>query len=152
MQYEKTNNNPLLKYLSKEQLTELAEVERKETYKNGEHIIRFGARDRDVFVIKKGAVGIWIESGGNEVEVAQTGEGNITGEVNFIIPVRRSASLRAINRITVLRYPYLEMIQLLKNQPEIAARIFAAINDSIAAKNLKTIRGLSEKIKSVPNK
>ena len=67
-------------------------------YKPGETIIKGGDYGISIYMIVKGKVEIFIESGQEEIRLATIGPGEIIGEMIFLTgtQARRSASVRAI--------------------------------------------------------
>jgi|APSaa5957512622_1039677.scaffolds.fasta_scaffold113839_2 CRP-like cAMP-binding protein len=140
MIYELKNNDPLLKYLERTEETKLEQIQMIEKYKNNDIIITLGDRNRDILIIYKGNTSVLIlNEAGEEFKVAEIPAGEIIGEQNFVIPVRRTANVRAVDDVMVCRYPYNRLTNLLRNEPLIAAKIFAAVNDAIADRITKTI-------------
>ncbi len=138
--YKQLNHDPLHKYLKKDEIEKIEEITKTEIYNDQESIIVLGNRNRDLMKIIKGVCVVSIVNGeGKEIRVAELSEGEIIGDQNFIIPVRRSANVRAQNKVMIMRYPYPEMINLLRKEPEIAGKVFAAINDSLSEKLVRTI-------------
>lgn len=138
--YQQQNQNPLLKYLDQNEMDKIAPIINTEKYKNGELIILLGDRNRDILIINKGSAAILIlDENGEEKQVAELPEGEIIGDQNFVIPVRRTANVKAVGEVEVSRFPYNDTIELLRKETLIASKIFAAINDSVAEKMMRTM-------------
>ena len=147
--YRQLNTNPLLKYLNDDELQKIAEIKQSESYKHNDLIFLLGDRNRDIMIIKRGTVAVLIiNENGEEVNVATLPEGEIVGELNFVIPVRRSADVKAIQDVEICRFPYYKLTELLKNEPVVASKIFTAINNSLAEKMMRTINKYIEKNQS----
>ena len=80
-----------------------------------------------------------LDENGEEKQVAELPEGEIIGDQNFVIPVRRTANVKAVGEVEVSRFPYNDTIELLRKETLIASKIFAAINDSVAEKMMRTM-------------
>ncbi len=144
--YKLMSINPLLKYLNEDELQKIAKIKQKEQYHHNEVIILFGDRNRDIMIINKGIAAVLIiNDDGEEIHVASPAEGEIIGELNFVIPVRRSANIKAIQNVEICRFPYDELMELLRKETIIASKIFTAINDSLAEKMMRTINDYIEK-------
>lgn len=144
--YKQLNHDPINKYLKNDEIEKIEKITKREIYNDQESIIALGNRNRDLIKIIKGVCVVSIvNSEGKEIIVAELPEGEIVGDQNFIIPVRRSANVRARNKVVIMRYPYLEMIDLLRKEPEISTKVFAAINDSLSEKLVRTIEKYLEK-------
>lgn len=143
MIYTETNSHPLLRFLDKEEILALKKTSRTHDFIAHEVIIRVNDRNRDMISIDEGSVSIQIESiEGKVIEVDRIHDGNLIGEMNFVIPTRRTANVVAITEIEATIYPYKELTDLLKAEPIIAAKIFAAINHSLVDKYLSTAKRL----------
>ncbi len=144
--YQQQNLNPLLKYLDKNEMNKVAPFIKTEKYQDGDLIISLGDRNRDILIINKGLAAILIlDENVVEKKVTELPEGEIIGDQNFVIPVRRSANVKAVGEVDVSRFPYDEMIELLREETLIASKIFSAINDSLAEKMMRTMEKYLEK-------
>ncbi|MCK4312015.1 MAG: cyclic nucleotide-binding domain-containing protein [Candidatus Cloacimonetes bacterium] len=144
--YQQQNLNPLLKYLDKNEMNKVAPFIKTEKYQDGDLIISLGDRNRDILIINKGLAAILIlDENVVEKKVTELPEGEIIGDQNFVIPVRRSANVKAVGEVDVSRFPYDEMIELLREETLIASKIFSAINDSLAEKMTRTMKKYLEK-------
>ncbi|MCD4819284.1 MAG: cyclic nucleotide-binding domain-containing protein [Candidatus Cloacimonetes bacterium] len=144
--YRQLNTNPLFKYLNEDELKKIAEIEQSESYKDNDPIFSLGDRNRDIMIIQKGTVAVLIiNENGEEVNVASLPEREIIGELNFVIPVRRSANVKAIQNVEICRLPYDKFTELLKSELVVASKIFTAINNSLAEKLMRTINRYIEK-------
>ena len=144
--YQQQNLNPLLKYLAQNEMDKIAPIIKTEKYQDGALIILLGDRNRDILIIEQGSAAIIIlNENGDEKQVAELPQGEIIGDQNFVIPVRRTANVKAVGEVEVSRFPYNEMTELLRKETLIASKIFAAINDSIAEKMMRTMEKYLEK-------
>ncbi|MEM7424718.1 MAG: redoxin domain-containing protein [Pseudomonadota bacterium] len=72
-------------------------------YEAGDVIIHQGGVSDQFFILVSGEVSvIHRRSGGDEVELAQLGEGDVFGEVGILTETRRTADIRANTPVTVL--------------------------------------------------
>lgn len=140
MLYKKLNNDPLLCYLNDEEIKEISSIRSTEKYQKGELIFNVNDRNRDIFIIKSGLIGVQVQ----QKIIAQLREGDIIGEVNFVLPVRRTASCLAIEETLLYRFVYHDVIEFIKNKPGISSKLFAAINSSLEKKLNNTIKGLDK--------
>ncbi len=139
--FKKQNDIQMYKYLTKEEIEVLNSNHVEEKYLKDEIIIEYGERNRDVYFVAKGSVSVWIPEEGDEMrKITSLPPGTMIGENNFVMPVRRSATIKAESEETLIfRYSYLKLQKLLLDNPIIAAKFFAAINDSISEKYINTI-------------
>lgn len=141
MNLEHLNDHPLLRYLTEEEISLVRSACIKKIYEPGDILIDLGQRNRDIISLDEGSVSIQIETlGGMLTEVAQTHQGNVIGEMNFVIPTRRTANVIALTKVRTTIFPYQELTQLLSRQNTIAYKIFAAINLSLAEKYITMLQ------------
>lgn len=133
------NDNELLKYLDNDELAKVNEIKEKVIIQSGKYIIQEKDRNRDIFVIQKGRASVcYLDSKGNEKVITELYEGEAIGEINFIIPLGRTAYIKAVETVKLFRYPYQDLIELLKNDMTLAAKIFASLNDMLAKRIVRT--------------
>ena len=133
------NDNELLKYLNTKEVKQVEKIAKTELYKSGSFILEEGDKNRDIFVIKKGSVSIcFVDQENNEKRVTSLFTGETFGEINFIIPVQRTAYVKALEDVEITRFPYYELLQFLKDDVSICAKICASLNDSLAKRVVRT--------------
>ena len=139
--FSKQNDIQMYKYLSEEEIKILNSNHIEEKYVSGETIIEYGERNRDVYFVAEGTVSVWIPDEFDKMKkIVSLPSGTMIGENNFVMPVRRSATIKADSEETLIfRYSYHKLQKLLLENPVIAAKFFAAINDSICEKYINTI-------------
>jgi len=129
------NDHPLLRYLDETEIRMLESVCHKETFEPNTELIHTNQRNRDIICLEEGTVSIQIESlDGTVRELTQIHACNMIGEMNFVIPTRRTANVVAVTHIKASIYPYQELTRLLAEHDIIACKIFAAINLSLMEK------------------
>jgi len=146
MENDIVRNNKLLADFTDEEIHIINEVIKIENYSNTEPIIVLGERNRDILTIVSGQVSVWYFINEKHVEVAKLAEGTIIGDMNFIIPTRRTANVSAIDEVKIIRFPYKEMLTLLLEHSSIANKFFAAINVGMCAKTNETIDKYKKKM------
>ena len=72
-------------------------------------------------------------------QVSELGSGSLIGEMNFVIPSRRTADVVAVTPTRITVFPYLGLTELLKGHPVLAAKIFQAINEALVTKYLNML-------------
>ncbi|MDD2227972.1 MAG: cyclic nucleotide-binding domain-containing protein [Candidatus Cloacimonetes bacterium] len=126
---QKHNAHPLYCYLDDDEITLLKSVTVSQSYAAEETIIQAGNRSRDIICVEKGKVSIRIDGeDGKLLEVARIDEGNLIGEMNFVIPTRRTANVIALSKVQADIFPFQELCELLKTEPTLAYKVFAALN------------------------
>jgi len=88
------------------------------------------------------------DSNGTEKEIIKLYEKQTIGEINFIFPLGRTAYIKAVGNVELFRYPYQDLINLLKTDMTIAAKIFAALNDMLTKKMIRTTQKMEGHIKA----
>ncbi len=141
------NDDELLKYLDDDEIARFDEIKEKVVFQKGEYILREGGKNRDIYVIHKGhALVCYLDEQGKEIVIAELYEGEAIGEINFIMPVRRTANIKALETVELFRYPYQKMIDLLRSDMVIAAKIFASLNDLLAKRIVRTTQKIEGNI------
>lgn len=136
----KLNSHPLYCFLLPEEISLLKAVGKSVTFVAHEKLISIGERTRDIICLEEGTVSVQVEDiDGGVHEVARIHEGNLVGEMNFIVPTRRTANVVALTEVDTLVYPYHELCNLLENNPGLAAKVFAALNLQLIDKYLGMI-------------
>jgi len=135
--FARTNDDDLLKYLNEEERICIAPASEIMTFQPGEVIVTAGDRNRDLFIIRKGSASV-VLSGDHEKMVFELIERDLIGEINFVLPVRRSATVKALTDLVVIRYDYNKTMAFLNDNLVMAAKVFAALNDILAGKLIKT--------------
>jgi CRP-like cAMP-binding protein len=127
--------HPLYRYLSVEETSRLQAIAKKQNYKANDTLISIGNRSRDIICIQSGNVSVRIvDSEGNPVEVANLNQGSLIGEMNFIIPTRRTANVVALSDVEAEILPYNQLCDLLRAEPLLASKVFAALNLQLSEK------------------
>ncbi|HPY96647.1 MAG TPA: cyclic nucleotide-binding domain-containing protein [Candidatus Cloacimonadota bacterium] len=136
--------NKLYDSLTTEQISVLQATEQTKQHAINDIIISIGDRNRDMMVIESGEVSIiTIDNSGNELIIATLAQGDIIGEMNFVIPLRRTATIKAKTPTTIISYPYNELCQLIQKEPLLGARLLKTINKLLSEKLYKTLLQLS---------
>ncbi len=97
-------------------------------YQPQELIIKEGERDRSLIIIENGIVEVVIHIDSQRKAVATLNSGDIIGELNFTIPLHRSADVRAVELTETLIFNYHELCKLLESDDSLAVKFFQAIN------------------------
>ena len=134
---DKLNDHPLYCYLNPEEKKLLKAAISSQTFVAHEKLITIGQRDREVICLEEGSVSVQVEDFDGAVhEVARIHEGSLVGEMNFIIPTRRTANVVALTEIEADVFSYEKLCALLKEQPVLAYKVFAALNMQLRNKYL----------------
>ena len=99
-----------------------------EEYMDGDVIIQEGNRDRDFFRLVRGKVAV-LRSGKKIAEITEPGE--YFGEMATILDVSRTATVVAMGRCSIKRFPGDKLWEIIEKYPDIAAPIFQTISDRL---------------------
>jgi CRP-like cAMP-binding protein len=132
--------HPLLRFLDPDDLKLLGGIVIEQDLPPGRTIIRINDRNRDIICLNEGTVAVRVEAGADGTrELTQINAPNLIGEINFIIPTRRTANVVALTPINVSIYPYLSLNVILRKNPRLAYKLFAALNQTLVQKYLYTL-------------
>jgi CRP-like cAMP-binding protein len=92
-------------------------------YQDGEVIIRQGDVGECMYVIQDGRVEVVIEENGNEVVLAERGEGDFFGEMAIFDRDVRSATIRAKGEVRALTVDKKNFLRRIHKDPSLAFRI-----------------------------
>lgn len=100
-------------------------------YQDGEVIIRQGDVGDCMYVIQEGQVEVVIEENGNEVVLAQRGEGEFFGEMAIFDRDVRSATIRAKGQVRALTVDKKNFLRRIHKDPTMAFRIVETMSHRI---------------------
>lgn len=134
---DKLSEHPLYCYLNPQEKELLKQAMHKKTFIAHEKIITIGNRNRDIICLEEGSVSVQVEDIDGAIhEVARIHKGSLVGEMNFIIPTRRTANVVALTEVEADLISYDKLSALLKEYPSLAYKIFAALNIQLRDKYL----------------
>ncbi len=137
------NDDDLLKYLDIDEIEKIKSFRKIVEFKDNEIFFSSGEKGREIYLVVEGLLEIFdTNSKGKEIVIDAFFEGEIIGEVNFVIPIKRHFSARAKGKTKVICYPYKPLADLMRKDEKIAAKINAAINDSVVDKNIRITQKL----------
>jgi signal transduction histidine kinase len=93
----------------------------------GELLIREGDPGDAMYAIVSGELAVTKQSGGSEVQLARVGSGTIQGEMSAIEGRPRSASVRAVSEVDVLKIPREALLEVFSVAPESALSILQTV-------------------------
>ncbi|MCD4650449.1 MAG: cyclic nucleotide-binding domain-containing protein [Candidatus Cloacimonetes bacterium] len=134
--YVRTNDNDLLKYLSSQELDKVRTIEEKLELHPGQHLIMPDILTRDIYVITEGVVELWTPDCKQQpVVIAVRYEGELIGHLSYITKLPPVLTATAKGLVKAIKYSEEKLAQLMKN-PNISAKIEAALNDSLAEQQI----------------
>jgi CRP-like cAMP-binding protein len=123
---------PLFIGLSRQQVDSLIALGEREFYVKDDVLFNEGTKERDLFLILQGRAAITMSNHSNEVVgVAEAGVGETLGEVSMLIDAPHSASVIAMEPMEVLRFSRRTLAALMANDPELAARLWHRLAQSL---------------------
>jgi signal transduction histidine kinase len=114
---------PLFAHLPPDDLARLADMAEPMSLAPGDLLIREGDPGDAMYVVISGELDVTKRSGGVDVQLAREGAGSIQGEMSAIEGRPRSASVRAITQVDVLRIPREALLTVFAAEPEAAFAI-----------------------------
>jgi CRP/FNR family cyclic AMP-dependent transcriptional regulator len=127
---------PLFTDLPKDQLTSLAKMLERRTYRKGQVILRQGEPGESLFVIVSGQVRIYtLSTEGHEVSVSICDPGDFFGEMALLSGQPRSANVEAMQRTEVLVLYRPAFRQYLLSNPQTAVRLIEVLSERLRRTN-----------------
>ncbi len=118
---------PLFAQLPDEDLSRLAAMAQSMTLAPGDLLIREGDPGDALYVVVAGELDVTKRSGGVEIPLNRVGPGTIQGEMSAIEGRPRSASVRAVTGVEVLRIPREALLGVFTAAPESAFAILRVV-------------------------
>ena len=120
--------------LRKKELKEVATSCREGTYSPGSVLISQGEKGLGLFILTKGTVRITRANnpGGSEEVLGTAGVGDVIGEMALLDDMPRSATVTAVDDVTVLVLPFWEfritMRRILRSDPDVGLDLLAVLS------------------------
>jgi hypothetical protein len=112
---------PVFASLTKTELFALGKYFTEITVAPGEQFIMQGEEDPSMYVIGSGLVEVYrVDNAGNEIHIANVGEGEPIGEMGYFSGGRRTACVRAIEPTLLLKASYEDLTHYFENVPRVA--------------------------------
>jgi CRP/FNR family transcriptional regulator, dissimilatory nitrate respiration regulator len=136
--YVRTQDSDLLKYLDESESARVSALAYAEEFADGAALLASGSRKRDLLEITFGRVVLWETTpSGKRLEIDICEAGELLGEVSFVIPAAQPLNASAIGTVRVLRYPGSALWKLMEEDPNLAAKLSAALNDSLCRRHVR---------------
>jgi len=114
-------------------------------YHGGERIIQSGSREKRMYIILEGSVSISLSDGNNVIKVAEMHKGDFFGEISLFNNTPRSATVTAIDSVSVAYIDSLEELQaFLVRNPVFAAKMGNILAQRLAKTDEILIGKISE--------
>ena len=135
--------------LSEEDLTAIAEVSVSRRYEAGEVVFREGDGGDTCYIVRSGlARAVRQHSDGRSITLAHFGAGDIFGELAMFDEEPRSATVDVIDEVEVVAIPGRDMQRLMREHPEIAVKLNAALAQRLRATNERLARQSFQTVQS----
>jgi CRP-like cAMP-binding protein len=119
---------PVFAALAEDDLTRVAEVAVPRRFDAGETVFREGDESNTCYVVRSGmARAVREHSDGRSITLANFGPGDIFGELAMFDNERRSATVEAVAPTEVIAILGGDMRRLLREHPDIAVKLLAAL-------------------------
>jgi CRP/FNR family transcriptional regulator len=127
--------------LDQRQLEQVAQVAVPRSYERGQVIFREGDSGDTCFVVRSGSVGVMREhQDGRVIALAELRPGAIFGELAMFGGETRSATVETLEATTAVALLGGDMRRLLKQHPDIAVRMLAALADRLRRANERLLQ------------
>jgi len=94
-----------------------------EEFSKGAKIIEQGSLERSMYLLIKGEVEVIYHGKDKDVTVTKMKPGDVFGEIAFVNEIRRTADVRAVSAVTVVKFDYERLKSDLRYFPGIVARL-----------------------------
>jgi CRP-like cAMP-binding protein len=112
---------PIFASLAKSDLAALSKHFREVSVSPDEQFIMQGEEDPSIYIIASGLVAVFrIDNAGNEIHIANVGEGEPIGEMGYFSGGKRTACVRAIEPTQLLKADYHNLTEYFTNVPRVA--------------------------------
>ena len=139
----------LFSELSEEDLTAIAEVSLTRRYQAGEVIFREGDGGDTCYIVRSGiARAARQHSDGRSITLSHFDTGDIFGELAMFDEEPRSATVDVIEEVELMAIPGRDMQRLLREHPEIAVKLIAALAQRLRATNERLARQSFQTVQS----
>ena len=131
--------------LRKKELQEVATYCREGTYSPGSVLISQGEKGLGLFIISKGTVRITRKNSpdGAEEVLATAGVGDVIGEMALLDDLPRSATVTAVDEVTVLLLPLWEfrriLRRILRSDPDVGLDLLAVLSRRLRKAEQRTL-------------
>jgi CRP/FNR family transcriptional regulator, cyclic AMP receptor protein len=135
--------------LSEEDLAAIADVSISRRFGAGEVVFREGDGGDTCYIVRSGlARAVRQHSDGRSITLAHFGDGDIFGELAMFDEEPRSATVDVIDEVEVVAIPGRDMQRLMREHPEIAVKLNAALAQRLRATNERLSRQSFQTVQS----
>jgi voltage-gated potassium channel len=121
---------PLFADLKATDIAHIMQLLRAERFDRGEVVVRRGEVAHSMYFVASGEVQIDIAAA-SKVEPVRLGPGQFFGEIAALKRTRRSATVRALSRVSLLALDVADLRALMLREPAIARRVLAVARERV---------------------
>ncbi|MDH4227062.1 MAG: cyclic nucleotide-binding domain-containing protein [Deltaproteobacteria bacterium] len=100
-------------------------------FHNGDYVCKQGEKGDEMFLIKSGHVGVWIQEGSNKKTLGELSEGDFIGEIALATSKPRIANVTAIGEVEVLTFTRNILKSMLETYPAIRTAFEGLIKERV---------------------
>lgn len=139
---------PVFSTLADDELAQVAEVAVPRRFEAGETVFREGDESSTCYIVRAGSArAVREHSDGRSLTLAQFSPGDIFGELAMFDDERRSATVETLEETEVVAIVAADMRRLLREHPDIAVKLLAALgkrlretNERLARQSFQTVQ------------
>jgi hypothetical protein len=120
---EVLDRSPLFRDMSNYQRRKAILISELHEFEAGELLVEQGTVGRDMYLIMSGEVQVVRKDGSVSQTLASLKAGEVFGEIGYIRETERTADVRALSKVSALRFDYQRMRKDLKFFPNIVAKM-----------------------------
>jgi CRP-like cAMP-binding protein len=128
---------PLFRSVDPSRLRLIAMVAELRRFEDGEDIIVQGGEPDAVFVVLEGRSQVLLEAEGTVRELEEIGQHGVIGEMGVLNDQPRSATVRAIGSVRTLRIARDDMLDLLRNYPDLSLEMLRLLANRLRSSGLR---------------
>jgi diguanylate cyclase (GGDEF)-like protein len=118
---------PLFREIGHADLERIAAITHTESHTTGKEVVRIGDAGHSLYVVLEGTVVVVYPSRSADVELARLGAGEFFGEMAILNEKPRSATVRAVGDVKLLRLEKEDFTRAVADHPQLALAIMASL-------------------------
>ena len=120
---ELLRNISLFSKIDPSKLKLLAFASERVTFDGGQELFHQGDHADTAYIIIEGTADVAVDTPGGEITVAQLAKNDIVGEIGILCDVPRTATVRAVEKVTTLAISKDLFFQMVREYPEMGIEI-----------------------------
>jgi predicted RND superfamily exporter protein len=123
MQRDALESSPLFHGMTSYQMRKTILISELREHHDGDRVIEQGTMDRSMYLVVSGSIEVVRRDPDGERRLATLGPGQVFGEIGFVRATRRTADVRAIGEVSLLRFDHARLEKDLALFPSIMAKL-----------------------------